>query len=229
MKKWLTWLKNRNKDWPILISLIVASLNIELVVAPHILNGIFGLTGDNLRLSAGMWSSVEMFWWVFFSGWLFKEKIRKLSAVSEAIDLGHEAIDKFDIREILKPKPNDPYLILKLKGLAQKHIEDFDLYNYQEDKTFLALFGFAKGLGYFFTCLFVVFIALLPLFWIFSLMICRLTGWRMAYFSLFLGNFIKNYFFAYIYELIGFWMLLLLFIAAVIIFGYMAKKVMKYV
>ena len=224
LRRWLTWLKDHRKDWPVFISLIVFCLNIELVVTPHSLKGTLGLSGRELRLAAGAWSSVELCWWIWFSFWLFREKIRKLASVNKAIELGREFFEEFSLQDFFKPKLNDPFIVRRVKTVIYKHIRDFDLDTYQEDGAFMELFGFAKGVGYFFACSLVFIFGLMPLFWLFGLMMCRMVGWRMAYVALFVSNFIKNYFFALIYEKIGFWWLFMAFVLLVMIISAVIKR-----
>lgn len=224
LKEWFAWLRKHRKDWPIFVALIVICLNIELVVTPHILKGIFDLSGQDLAMSAGIWSSVELGWWIFFSIWLFKEKIRKLTSVDKAINLGKEVIEDVNWDKIFEPASRDSFPIRRGKEFIRNHIRDFDLAKRQEDTGFMIIFGFARGLGYILACLLIFAFALLPLFWTIGLMICRLVGWRMAYAALFSGNFIKNYFLAGVYERIGFWWLLFGFILMAVVIGFIVKR-----
>jgi len=65
---------------------------------------------------------------------------------------------------------------------------------------------------------------LVPGYWIIALMVCRITKWTSLYLVLLAGNFLKNYFFAYVYELVGFWNLLVLTLAILFFTGYIIKK-----
>lgn len=227
MKKWLSWLRKHRKDWPVFVSLMVICLNIELVVTPRILRGIFGLSGHDLGMAAGFWSSAELLWWIWFSLWLFKEKIRKLASVNQAIEVSREIFDDFDWQEFLKPRPGDSFLLWRLKNMAYRHIREFDLDQHQKDGAFMEILGFAKGLGYVLACFLVAIFGLMPLFWILGLMICLSVKWRMAYAALFVSNFIKNYFFAALYEEIGFWWLLGAFVLMVFVVSFVVGRLMN--
>lgn len=226
MKKWLLWLREHCKDWPVLVSLMVGFFNIE-VATPVILRGILGLSGIKLGIAAGIWASTELCWWTYFSGWLYKTKIRKLDAVNEVISMGEAAKD-FDWRKFLMPKKGDPYFIVKIKDFIRKHsIDNFDPDNYKDDHFFISLMGALKGLGYILTCGLIFMMGFLPLWWIFALMVCRLLRWRLAYLSLFTSNFIKNYLLAAVYEKIGFWWWIGLFLLSAVIMSYILKMVVK--
>lgn len=226
MEKCLGWARICRKDWPIFVSVVVGFLNTE-VATPFILKGILGLNGRSLGVAAGMWASTELCWWIYFSGWLYKNKIRRLTTVNEAIDLG-KAIKEFDWKEFLLPKKGDPYFIAKTKNFIKKHsIDNFDPENYKNNRFFDSLIGVLKGFGYIFTCGFIFVMGFLPLWWVFALMVCRLLKWRLAYLILFASNFLKNYFLAFIYEKIGFWWWIALFALSVFAMSYVFKVIVK--
>ena len=227
MKKWLDWIRGHHKDWPVLVSVVIGFLNTEFAI-PVILAGFLNLSGVRLGLAAGIWASSELSWWNYFSGWLFKKKIQAIPTVSEAIDMGQKVIDKFDLKEFLKPNPGDIYVVQQIKNFVHKHsIDNFDFDNYQNNIFFVKLVNFLKGVGYLLTCFFVFGVGLLPFFWIFSLMVCRLLKWRVAYLALFTSNFIKNYFLALVYDRVGFWPWFLSFLAFVAVLSYLLKKIIK--
>lgn len=226
MKRWLFWLRIHRKDWPILVSIVIGFLNTE-VATPFILKGIFGLSGIRLGMAAGLWASTELSWWFYFSGWLYQHKIRQLSTVNEAISLGQEA-KEFDLRKFLLPKKGDPYFIVKIKEFITKHsIDSFDPDRYKDDHFFISLVNALKVFGYLLACSLIFIMGLLPLWWIFALMVCRLLRWRLAYVVLFASNFIKNYSLAFVYEEIGFWWWIMLFFASVIVMSYILKTIVK--
>lgn len=227
IREWMSWIREHRKDWPVLVALMVFCLNIELVVTPYILGGLFGLSEKKLRIAAGSWSSVELVWWIWFSIWLFREKIRKNKTVNQAIEIGRDFVDNFTWQEFLVKKPGDSFLVRNFKDIVAKRVKEFDLDNYKDDGAFMVLFGYAKGLGYAFCCLLVFVFGLMPLFWILGLMICRLVKRRFTYLALFISNFIKNYYFAVLYERIGFWWLLAAFILMVIMVSFILKKFMN--
>ena len=197
--KWFLKFVHDKKNRPFLIALVVAVLNTEVAI-PFILVGIFCLSGNSLSIAAGTWASTELCWWFWFSGWFYKEKIRRLTVISEAINIGQEAAKKFDVVEFLKPNKNDHYLLIKIKDLARKHsIENFDLDNYQDNPIFIAV----KSVSYTLVCFLVFFLGLLPWFWIIGLMICQVIRWRLPLLLIFVANFLKNYYLAQFYEKIG--------------------------
>lgn len=225
--RWVVWIREHKEDWPIFVSIIVGFLNTE-VATPFILKGIFGLSGSRLGTAAGTWASTELCWWTWFSGWLYKNKIRKLSAVNEAINLGQEAKKEFDLRRFLMSKKGDHYLVAKVKDFIRKHsIDNFDPENYRDDHFFISLVNVFKIVGYILACGLIFVMGLLPLWWIFALMVCRLLNWKLAYLALFSSNFLKNYLLAFIYEKIGFWWWIGLFILSVFVMGYILKMIIK--
>ncbi|MDP3793094.1 MAG: hypothetical protein Q8Q89_05220 [bacterium] len=224
MKKWLIWPREHRKDWPILVSIVVGFLNIE-VATPFILKGFFELSGTRLGVSAGIWASVELCWWSYFSGWLYRNKIRKLGSVTEIINIG-KAAKKFDWRGFSLPKTGDPYLVIKIKDFIRKHsIDNFDPDKYEDDHFFISLISLLKGFGYVLTCGLIFVMGFLPLWWVFALMVCRLLRWRLAYLALFSSNFLKNYLMASVYEKIGFLWWIVLFIMSVIAMSYILKTI----
>lgn len=227
LRRWLVWIRDHRKDWPVLVSILVGFFNTEFVI-PVVFRGIFDLSGRKLALAAGTWATTELCWWIFFSGWLFLKKIRNIPTVSEAINVGHEVVDRFDLKELLKPRPGDIYLVAQIKRFAIKHsIDNFDLDNYQDNPVFLSLVNFLKGIGYFLACLFIFVIGFLPFFWIFGLMACRWLKWRWAYLPLFTSNFLKNYFMALVYDRIGFWPWLISFVIFLSFLAYIIKRMIK--
>ena len=213
LSRWLNWIREHRRDWPILVSTILFLLNVEIVVTPYILANLLGLDGRELRLVAGTWSDIEMCWWIYFSVWLANEKMRRV---------GRPRI----LKDILKPKDGDKWWLARSKGLLNKYIvEKFDLENYKSDKFFKALSDSLKGYGYLPNVLFIFIFALVPGFWALALMVCRITKWMSLYAVLMLGNFLKNYFFAYVYELIGFWWLLALIFLVSAVTAFITKKV----
>lgn len=226
MKKWLNRIRKYRGDWPIFVSIVVGFLNTE-VVTPFVLRGILKLSGIKLGVAAGTWASIELCWWFYFSNWLYENKIRKLATINEAINLG-KAVKEFDWREFLEPQKGDPYFVAKVKGFIKKHsIDNFDLDNYQDNNLFTSLVGTLKGFGYLLTCSLIFMMGLLPLWWLFALMICRLLKWRLAYLVLFTSNFLKNYLLASIYEKVGFWWWIGLFVLSVLFISYVFKIIVK--
>jgi hypothetical protein len=174
-----------------------------------------------------MWASIELCWWFWFTGWLYKNKIRKLSTVNEAIHIG-EAIKKTDLLEFLQPREGDPPFVVLIKNSVRKHsVDNFNLENYQNDHFFKSLVGILKGFGYILTCGLIFIMGLLPLWWIFGLMICRLVRWRIAYVALFTSNFLKNYLLAFAYNKIGFCWWMTLFILSAVFMSYVLEIIMK--
>jgi len=226
LKKWLAWIRKHHKDWPIFISIMIGFLNTEFVT-PFILRGIFRLTGIGLRIATGTWASIELCWWNYFSGWLYENKIQHLGPVVEVINM-KEAAKEFDWKKFLLPKKGDPYLVVKIKDFIRKHsIDNFDQDNYKNDNFFVSLVGVLRELRYVFTCSLIFVMGLLPVWWILALMVCRVLKWRLAYLALFTSNFLKNYLLAFIYEKIGFWWWIALFILSVIVMSYILKAIIK--
>lgn len=210
--KWLVWIKEHKRDWPLFVSAIIFGLNTELVVTPYILDGLLGLSGRELRFWAGAWSTIEMPWWIYFSIWLAKEKMKNLGR-SRLID-------------IFRPQEKDYFWLTKFKELFNKYIiEKFDLENYRSDRLFRAISDYLRGYGYLANFIFIFIFSLIPGYWVLALMVCRITRWWSLYAVLFVGNFLKNYFFAYVYELTGFWWLLALIFLTLIFVGIMIKKI----
>lgn len=227
LKRWLIWIREHRKDWPAFVSIVVGVLNIE-VATPFILKGIFGLSGSRLGTAAGIWASTELCWWIWFSGWLYKNKIRQLTTVNDAINLGQEAKKEFDLRKFLLSKKGDPYLIARIKDFVRKHsIDNFDPDKYRDDHFFIRLVHALKIIGYILTCGLIFVMGLLPLWWIFALMVCRLLKWNLAYLALFVSNFIKNYWLAFIYEKIGFWWWITLLLLSIMGMSYVLKMIVK--
>ena len=211
LKSWLAWLRENKENWPVLVSIVLFGLNVELVVTPYILDGLMGLSGRKLRLTSGAWSTPEMCWWIFFSIWIAREKMKSIS--------------KLKLGDIFKPVVDDYWLLARAKDIFSKHvIEKFDLENYKSDKFFKALSDSLRNYGYPINWLFIFVFSLVPGYWIIALMVCRITKWTSLYLVLLAGNFLKNYFFAYVYELVGFWNLLVLTLAILFFTGYIIKK-----
>lgn len=226
MKKWLIWIRRHREDWPIFLSIVIGFLNTE-IVTPFILHGIFKLSGKTLGLAAGTWASTELCWWNYFSGWLYQNKLRKINAVTEVISIG-EAAKEFDWRNFLQSKKGDPYLFATIKDFIRKHsIDSFDPDNYKDDNFFNSLMSGLKAFGYILTCILIFVMSLLPLWWILALMVCRLLKWKLAYLALLVGNFLKNYWMALVYDKIGFWWWIMIFILSVIIMSYILKIIVK--
>jgi len=220
LRKWLAWIgvikckkEKPVSNWPIWFSAILFFLNVEIVVTPYILSGLIELTGHRLRLSAGFWSDIEMCWWIYFSIWLAREKISNFG--------------KSRLKDIFRSKKKDRFLIAKVKNFFREHvIENFDLENYRGDKIFKALSESLKEYGYSANFLFVFIFSLVPGYWVISLMVCRVTRWISLYMILLAGNFIKNYFFAYVFEMVGFWGLMIIIVTALILTSFMVKRIL---
>lgn len=191
-------LKDIFKTWRVRVALCVWAFNIELVVIPMILMGILGLSGYTLRVTAGVWASVEMCWWIYFSGWISRA-IKRVEAVAEAVSSGKEVVPGI----LIEAKETASYK--KVGEFVKEHvIEQFDLSNLKKSKILffiaflLEVFGYTIGLSFIFV------LAVFPFFgiWIIALATCRQKSWKMGYAALFLGNFTKNFFYAYLWEII---------------------------
>jgi len=187
-------LKDLLGNWRVRISAIVIAFNIEIVVIPVILIGILRLSGSVLRNVSSIWATVEMCWWVYFSGWVPKEAA-KIKQVAEAIELGKEVGPEF----VSEAKDTDSARKVE-EFVAGYTLGKFDFEKWKDSWFVSAL----KFLGYTFGCLFILFISAIPFpgIWIPGLAICRKNDWKLGYAALFIGNFAKNYLFAVIWEYI---------------------------
>lgn len=211
MRKWLVWIREHREDWPTFLSFLILLLNVEIVVTPYILAGLIGLHGEILRRIAGVWSTAEMCWWIYFSVWLTREKM--------------ENVGKSKLRDVFKTQESDHHLLIKAKKFFRKHIlENFDLENYKGDKLFKIISKSLRDYGYLTNCFFIFIFSLLPGYWILALMMSRITKWTSLYLVLLVGNFLKNYFLAYVYELIGFWWLLVVTTLVLVAVGFVVKR-----
>lgn len=205
LKRWFAWMGRHRRDWPFIVSSLIACGNTEVAISV-ILSPIFGLTGSSLGLAAGLWATSELTWWNWFSGWFYRVKLSKISAINEAVALKDEAKD-FDFIKFLELRKSDPSLIIEVKKFIKKHVvENFDIDRYHNDTFFKKLLSALIVLGYVLACILIFTLGLLPFWWVFALMLCRFLKWKSAYVALYSGNFIKNYFLAYFYEELGFWL-----------------------
>ncbi len=135
-------------------------------------------------------------------------------------------IGRSRLLDIFQPREIDYWWVKKIKELSNKYIiEKFDLENYRSDKLFKIISESLRNYGYFSNSAFIFIFSLIPAFWILALMVCRITRWTSLYAILLVGNFLKNYFFAYIYELIGFWGVLSLILTLLVIVSFVVKKI----
>jgi len=201
--------------------MVVAIFNIELVVIPWILILVFNLFGSALRITAGIWATCEMCWWVYYSSWA-SSNASKIKSIAKAIELGEEVGPEF-VSEV-----QETDAARKIIEFIQGHtLEKFDANHWQDSMAYVYIAGMLKLFGYVLGWLFILFIASIPFpgVWIPGLVISRRNNWKFGYLALFAGNFMKNYFYAYIWEL--FWPYrpyLFGFIGLIIVFVYGYKK-----
>lgn len=216
-------LKDIFKAWRVRVALCVWFFNIELVVIPMILMGILGLSGYTLRVAAGIWASVEMGWWVYFSGWISRA-IKRIEAVAEAVSSGKEIVPEI----ITEAKETASYK--KIGEFVKEHIvEEFGLENFKKSKVFLFVLFLLGAFGYTIGWLFIFVLAAFPFFgvWIPALAICGKKDWKMGYAALFLGNFTKNFLYAYLWEIIWPYRLILFAVVGVIVATFLVYKSYK--
>lgn len=186
-------IKQLLRNWRVKVSAVVICLNLELVVIPWILIGMFDLSGSELRNAAAIWSSIEMGWWIYFSGWVPRaaEKLKQVADVKEATSELVEEV-KEDVEK-------------RIEEFVEEHtVNKFDFDFWKDSKSYIFLITALKAFGYTLGWLFILFISAIPFpgLWIPGLALCRKHGWTFGYSALFLGNFVKNYFYAFIWELI---------------------------
>lgn len=224
---WKYWLKK----WPVRLSLVVALFNVEFVVIPLILVGLLGLVDTVLRFTAAIWSTVEMSYWIWFSNWLDGEA-QKVPSVSKVINVSQEVVS-----EIVDDVKDRGYISISPsidKILKEHSVDNFYYGNYQNNQIFKLLVSLMISLGHILSCVLIFFLSLLPTIWILGLMLCqvpkKISGriWKMGYISLLVGNFIKNYSFAYVWEHFGFmWYLLILGLGAMGFIFWFVKGLLK--
>lgn len=179
------------QNWRVKLSAVVIVLNLELVVIPWILIWLFELSGPALRNAAGSWATVEMCWWVYFSGWASREagKLQQVVGVREATS------------EFVEEVKEDT--VVKIEEFIEDHtFRKFDLERLKGSRPYIFSVRIIKAFGYTFGFLFVFFLSAIPFpgVWIPGLAFCRKNNWTFGYFALFTGNFMKNYFYAYVWE-----------------------------
>lgn len=158
----------------------------ELVVIPLILKGFLGLQGVILKLSAGLWSTGELSFWYWFSGWVLK-KMKESSPVQEAVAIGR-SIDKEEFAEV-----KNTTLAQRLDVWFYEHIIDkFD----PQNNTHKKLSVFLRGLGYVVGLPAIFAVSVIPFVWIVPFTICRWTNWKVGMVAVFAANFLKNVVFA---------------------------------
>lgn len=173
------------------------AFNIEIVVIPWILIGIFKLSGLVLRNTAGIWSTVEMGWWIYYLSWSSREGA-KIKSVAEAIELGEEVGPEF-VSEV-----QETDAVKKIIEFVDDHtVGKFDIEHWKNSGPYVCTMAVLKVFGYTFGWLFILFVSAIPFpgIWIPGLVVCRKHGWKFGYVALFVGNFIKNCFYAYVWEL----------------------------
>ncbi len=188
-------LKKLGQGWPILTSLGVGALNMEVVVIPLILVGYFDLWGVELRITAICWATCELIYWYWFSGWL----VTRISRGQQAMEIIKNAVD-FG-RSVIIPKAQKADIIGATREWAVSQIGKFNPDKY-EDKR---IFGFvrkhgrktAKGTGKLLAGGLLIAVAAVPtpIFWIPALVACRAAKWRTGLFCMMIGNAIKNWIF----------------------------------
>lgn len=175
-------LKYALKERVFYIAAVVLALNMEAIVIPFILKPI-GLSGLDLKIAAGVWATVEIIFWYWFSGWVGRW-FKNLPKVQEAVEDAKGIKEEAERRGILT----------YIKNWIWKHLlYDFSPDNYKQKK----LFSFLFRVGYVIACLFMFFLGAMPFFWIFALMVCRAKNWKIGFFALALGNLLKNVLFAH--------------------------------
>lgn len=183
MKKWFRFREVK-------IATIVVFFNIELVVIPLILKWLLGLQGMALKLSAGLWSTGELSFWYWFSGWVLK-KMRESDLVKEAVSIGR-SVNKEELVEV-----KNTTLVQRLDDWLYDHIiGNFDPKKHSRRK----LFRFLKGLGYAVGPPVTFAVSLLPVVWIVPFTICRWTNWKSGMVAVFAANFLRNVEFAEIWD-----------------------------
>jgi len=186
------------KNWRVKVSAIVIAFNVEIVVIPWILIWFLDLSGSVLRNVAGIWSTIEMCWWVYFSSWAPSQASR-IKSVAEAIELGKEVGPEF----VSEAKDTDS--AKKIEEFISEHtVDKFSIDHWQNSRPYIYSMAILKAFGYTLGWFFILILSAIPfpVLWIPGLVLCRKNGWRFGYSALFMGNFIKNYFYAYIWELV---------------------------
>ena len=181
-------------DWRVILALILYFVNIEFFIIPVILIGWLSLEGLTLGIVAGIWGFGEKAYWVWFSGWLTKE-IKKAQPVTDAIIFGKSIAPK--IRSEVKGMRSFQETHDWAKDYFTKR---FSVENYKNNKLFIFSMQFLRWSGYFFGCILIFFIGLIPLAWIVGLVICRVKNWKLGFAALLVGAFMRSFGFAYGWE-----------------------------
>lgn len=168
------------------MAILVGFLNMEFIVIPLILKGLFDFKGWDLKITAAIWATAEICFWYLFSGWLVLE-IQKTEEVREAIGIGKRAV----------PEIKDSYFFWRAeKWTIENIINKFNPENYKGRAAYVLL----KGSGYLFGLPLFFGFGLIPVLWIPGLAIARIIawkfGWRLGFWFLVLGNMLKNIGFA---------------------------------
>lgn len=187
MKKWFRFREVK-------IAVVVTIFNMELVVIPWILKWFLGLQGLVLKLSAGLWSTGELFFWYWFSGWVLK-KMRENDLVKEAVFIGR-SVNKKELVEVKNTE-----FVQRLDNWLYDHVVgNFD----PQKNSHKKLFMFLKSLGYVVGLPAIFAVSILPFVWIIPFTICRWTNWKIGMAVIFTANFLRNAGFAEAWDYI--WM-----------------------
>lgn len=211
------------RNWRTKLSAVVIAFNIEIVVIPWILIWIFKLSGPVLRNTTGIWATVEMSWWIYYSSWAPNEAA-KIKSVAEVIELGEEVGPEF-VSEV-----QETDAVKKIIEFVDDHtVGKFDIEHWKNSGPYVYTMAVLKVFGYTFGWLFILFVSAIPFpgIWIPGLAVCRKQGWKFGYVALFIGNFIKSYFYAYVWEMLWpyrFYMFGGLFLIVVLVYAYKKHK-----
>ena len=178
------------KKWPVWLAAVVALLNVELVVVPIILKWFLGLSGLSLSMWTTLWTISDMFFWGWFCCWVMKE-IKKSEAVREAVEIKKETAP--EVRELVqevKQVVQGASLIPLVENWVRKHL--IEPFSPQHSGRKTALLLVLKSLGYILGLPVLFLLGLAPVIWTAGLLFCCLTGWRLGFIALLLGNVTKN-------------------------------------
>ena len=180
-------MKDKFKEWPFFVAMVLYFLGIETIVIPFILKGGMGFSGLTLYFAAMTWATGEFCYWIWFSKWV-SPRIRKLSLFQEIIDYIKKIMPKIIEAELIE---------ITLEWLRRTFIKRFDPPTYESDKTlsgkaYFILTYLLKSKGYLLGYLFIFGIAIIPVIWIGGVVFCRKRGWNKGFFTMWLGVLIKT-------------------------------------
>jgi hypothetical protein len=188
-------LKKLGHGWPILTSLGVGFLNMEVVVIPFILIGYFGLWDVGLKITAVCWATCELMYWYWFSGWLITRTSggqRAVETIKNAVDFG---------RSVIIPKARKANIIETTQEWIIGQINKFNPNKYKNKRIFRFVRKHgretARRTGKLLAGGLLIAVAAVPtpILWVPALAACRTAKWRTGLFCMMIGNAIKNWIF----------------------------------